>query len=259
MAALMFVGTAATFAAVEPARATTAVDPQTLAAPVGRARGLVDAVVGPFVEFFRVYGWLALIMFAMISSYQLPNLVTGPMANPFYHDLGLSKEAVGAIRGSIGFAATLLGITVGGVSSVRFGYFRTLIIGAVLQSFGTATFAILVFRGADLATFGAVMAIDNFGIAVAGVALVTYMSSLTSLGYTATQYALLSSAYEYIGKFAKGFSGVAVERLAVGRTLPEAYALFFVAAALLGIPAIVLCIILSRVSREPRVSRGGAR
>ena len=67
------------------------------------------------------------------------------------------------------------------------------------------------------------MAADNFGIAFAGVALVTYMSSLTSLGYTATQYALLSSAYTYVGKFAKGFSGVIVERLAVGRTLLEGY------------------------------------
>ena len=75
----------------------------------GRARGLFDAVVGPFVEFFRVYGWLALLMLAMISLYRLPEFVMGPMANPFYHDLGLSKDAVGAVRGSIGLVATLAG------------------------------------------------------------------------------------------------------------------------------------------------------
>ena len=55
------------------------------------------------------------------------------------------------------------------------------------------------------------MAADNFAGAFAGVALVTYMSSLTSRGYTATQYALLSSTYAYLGKFTKGFSGVMVE------------------------------------------------
>jgi hypothetical protein len=60
------------------------------------------------------------------------------------------------------------------------------------------------------------------------------MSSLTSRGYTATQYALLSSAYTYVGKFAKGFSGVTVEWLATGRPLLEAYALFFIGAGLLG-------------------------
>ena len=77
-----------------------------------------------------------------------------------------------------------------------------------------ANFAMLAYIGPDLRLFGAVMFADNFGVGFAGVALVTYMSSLTSLGYTATQYALLSSAYTYVGKFAKGFSGVMVERLA---------------------------------------------
>ena len=65
----------------------------------GAARGFFDAVIGPFTEFFRVYGWLALLMLAMISFYQLPEFVMGPMANPFYHDLGLSKDAVGTVRG----------------------------------------------------------------------------------------------------------------------------------------------------------------
>jgi PAT family beta-lactamase induction signal transducer AmpG len=90
------------------------------------------------------------------------------------------------------------------------------------------------------------MAADNFGIAFAGVALVTYMSSLTSLGYTATQYALLSSAYTYVGKFSKGFSGVIVDHLAARTSLLEAYALFFVGAGLLGLPALLLCVVLAR-------------
>ena len=92
------------------------------------------------------------------------------------------------------------------------------------------------------------MVTDNFGAAFAGVALVTYMSTLTSVGYTATQYALLSSAYTYVGKFAKGFSGVMVESLAHGRTLLEGYALFFIAAGLLGIPALILCLFLVHVT-----------
>ena len=103
------------------------------------------------------------------------------------------------------------------------------------------------------------MAADDFGIGFAGVALVTYMSSLTSLGYTATQYALLSSAYTYVGKFGKGFSGVMVEQLATGRTLLEGYGLFFIGAGLLGIPALILCIVLARVTRQPATARGEPR
>ena len=248
MAVLMGVGVCASLVAVEPLRAAHAVDAKAQA-PIWTMRGFFDAVYGPFAEFFRVYGWLALLMLAMISFYRLPEYLMGPMANPFYHDLGLSKDAVGAVRASIGLVAVMLGIAAGGFSALRYGYVRTLIIGVILQSLVISGFAVLAYSGPDLRVFGAVMAADNFGIGFANVALVTYMSSLTSLGYTATQYALLSSTYTYIGKFAKGFSGLMVERLAVGRTLLEAYALFFIGAALFGLPALVLCLFLARAGR----------
>jgi PAT family beta-lactamase induction signal transducer AmpG len=259
MAALMAVGLCASFVAVEPLRAQKVFEAKGETAPLMSVRGFSDAVIGPFAEFFRVYGWLALLMLAMISFYRLPEFMMGPMANPFYHDLGLSKDTVGAVRASIGLVSSLLGIAAGGFSALRFGYLRTLIAGVILQSVVIAGFAILAISGPDLRIFGAVMAADNFGVGFAGVALVTYMSSLTSLGYTATQYALLSSAYTYVGKFSKGFSGVIVERLAAGRTLLEGYGLFFIGAGLLGIPALILCIVLARAVRQPANARGDHR
>jgi MFS transporter, PAT family, beta-lactamase induction signal transducer AmpG len=248
MAMLMGVGVTASLFAVEPAR--TLLDGAAKEAPLSTARGFLDAVVGPFAEFFRAHGWLALLMLAMISLYRLPEFMMGPMANPFYHDLGFTKDVVGAVRTTIGLPASLAGIAAGGFSALRFGYFRTLIVGLVLQSLVIAAFAVLAYAGPDVRVFGAVMAADNFGISFAGVGLVTYMSSLTSFGYTATQYALLSSTYAYVGKFAKGFSGVIVERLAVGRTLLEGYALFFIGAGLVGIPALILCVFLARAVRH---------
>ena len=254
MAVLMGIGFVGTLAAIEPARAKAAFES---ALPLSSVRGLVDAISGPFVEFFRAHGRTAIVMLAAISLYRLPEYVMGPMANPFYHDLGLSKDAVGAVRGSIGLVATLAGIAAGGFAALRFGYFRTLIAGVIIQNLTIASFAILSFTGPRLPVFGAIMAADNFGYGFAGVALITYMSSLTSLGYTATQYALLSSTYSYLGKFTKGFSGVMVEWLASGRTLLEGYALFFMFAGLLGIPALILCIALARVSGEPEAATVG--
>jgi PAT family beta-lactamase induction signal transducer AmpG len=248
MAVLMGVGIAASTLALEPARTLRAGAERE--APLSTARGFADAVIGPFAEFFRAHGWLALLMLAMISLYRLPEFMMGPMANPFYHDLGFTKDTVGWVRTTIGLPASLAGIAAGGFSALRFGYFRTLIVGLVLQSLVIAAFAILAYAGPDVRVFGAVMAADNFGISFAGVALVTYMSSLTSFGYTATQYALLSSTYAYVGKFAKGFSGVIVERLAMERTLLEGYALFFIGAGLVGIPALVLCVFLAREVRR---------
>ena len=99
--------------------------------------------------------------------------------------------------------------------------------------------------------FAAAMIIDNFCSGFAGVALVGYMSSLTNIGYTATQYALLSSFYALLGKMLKGFSGVVVEHLETGRTLLEAYSLFFVGTALVGIPALLLCIRLTMRNHGP--------
>ena len=252
MAALMGIGMAATLFAIEPARIGAAAARSGLTS----VRGFTDAVAGPFVEFFRAYGWVALLMLAMISLYRLPEYMMGPMANPYYHDLGLSKDTVGTVRASIGLVGSLLGIAAGGVSAVRFGYFRTLIAGLFMQSVVISLFAILAYTGPDVRVFAAVMVVDNFGAAFAGVALVTYMSTLTTRGYTATQYALLSSSYTYVGKFAKGFSGVLVEWLAQGRTLLDGYALFFIGAGLLGIPALVLCAILARVEGTRRRREG---
>jgi MFS transporter, PAT family, beta-lactamase induction signal transducer AmpG len=84
------------------------------------------------------------------------------------------------------------------------------------------------------------MAGDNFSISFAGVALVAYMSSLTNLGYTATQYALLSSTYAWMGKILKGFSGAAVESLSASHGLVHAYGIFFIGCGLIGVPAVIL-------------------
>src|SRR5213075_2406053 len=104
----------------------------------------------------------------------------GPMLGPYYTDIGVSKDAVGAIRASIGLPMTLAGIAAGGFSAVRFGFFRTLILGALLMGGSIAAIAVLAYSRADLKVFGLVMAGDSFGIAFAGVALVTYMSTLTT-------------------------------------------------------------------------------
>jgi PAT family beta-lactamase induction signal transducer AmpG len=258
MAVLMAIGVSASLMATEPLRAKKVFESKA-ETPLWTPRGFFDAVIGPFREFFRVYGWLALLMLAMISFYQLPEYMTGPMYNPLYHDLGLSKDVVGTVRASIGLVGTLAGITAGGFSALRFGYMPTLIAGVILKILVIANFATLAYAGPSVPVFAAVIAVDNFGIGFAGVALVTYMSSLTSLGYTATQYALLSSAYTYVGKFAKGFSGLWVERLAAGRPLLDAYALFFIGAGLLGLPALVLCIVLARKTRDSSNDRRAAR
>lgn len=249
MALLLGVGVVATLMAREPAASALASarpHPALLT-----AQGLFDALLGPFIAFFRQHGSWALLMLLTISLYRLPDFVMGPMANPFYADLGIAKETVGAVRGSIGLVATILGIAAAGLCAMRYGFIPTLLGGAVLGPGSNLAFAYLALHGADEGVFAAAMVIDNFCSGFAGVALVGYMSSLTNIGYTATQYALLSSFYALLGKMLKGFSGVAVEHLETGRTLLEAYSLFFVGTALVGIPALLLCIRLTMRKHGP--------
>jgi PAT family beta-lactamase induction signal transducer AmpG len=228
----------------EPKRADAAMN---ALAPIYTLRGLVDAIVGPFIAFFKTYGWLALLMLVAISFYRVPDFIMGPMVNPYYHDIGLTKDTVAAVRASVSFIASLGGIAAGGFVALRFGYMRALILGGILQAAAIAAFAILATSKADLPTFVAIMAFDSIATTFAGVALVSYMSSLTSLGYTATQYALLSSSYIFLGKFLKGFSGAVVDWLSKGGDLMHAYAVFFIGCGLAGLPGVALFLVLARI------------
>lgn len=204
-----------------------------------------DAILGPLIAFFKQHGQKAVLMLAAVCLYRLADFVMGPMNNPFYADLGISKEAVGAIRGTIGLITSIAGVAVGGLCAIRFGLVKTLIIGAILGPASNLAFSALAIVGPDPTLFALAMGIDNFSGGFAGTALVGYMSSLTSIGYTATQYALLSSFYTLLGKFLKGFSGLAVDSLKVDYGLMNAYAAFFAGTALIGIPALVLCFFLT--------------
>ena len=247
----MVVGIGATLFAREAAQADAVLEEKAHEAPLWTPRGLYDAIAGPFIAFFKEHGWFAFLMLLTMTLYHLSDYMRGPISNPFYHDLGLSKTTVGVVRGTIGLWGTIAGVAVGGLTGVRFGYFPTLIVGAIIQPLFIAGFAFPALSGPDVTLFSVVMGLDAFAIGFAGVALVAYMSSLTSLGYTASQYAVLTSAVAFAGKSMKGFSGVIIEQLQQGRDLLHAYSMFYLGAAALGVPAVLMCLILAR----PRTGR----
>jgi PAT family beta-lactamase induction signal transducer AmpG len=261
----MVIAVIAVLAATEPRRADAVMEAKSREAAVHPARAGFDAVVGPILTFFRVHGpGMAVLMLGMITLYHLCDYMRGPMSNPYYRALGLSKETIAGVRLTIGLAGSLAGVAAGGLASLRFGNHRALIVGAVIQPLAIGAFAVLAWRGGDfdlvhlfglrLTAFEAIMAVDAFAIGFSGVALVSYMSSLTSLGYTASQYALLTTALAWTGKLLKGFSGAIVESLQHGRSLLEAYSLFYVFSAAIGIPAIIMCLILAW--KTPRIRAG---
>lgn len=246
--AVMAVGIVATLMATEPARHAPAGG--IASAPLWTPAGLFDAVLGPLISFLQTYGALSVLMLLVVMTFRLGDFLIGPMINPFYVDLGLTKEVVGAVRASVGLWASIAGIALGGLASVRLGFRRTLILGAVLGPFSNLAFSVMALSGPDLSVFTAAIIVDNIATGFAGVALTAYMSSLTSLGYTATQYALLSSLYTVLGKVLKGFSGQMVQGLEPIAGQMGAYALFFAGTAAIGVPVTLLCLFLDRAANR---------
>jgi PAT family beta-lactamase induction signal transducer AmpG len=190
------------------------------------------AVIGPFADFIVRYRWQAALLLALIAVYRISDVVMGIMANPFYVDLGYTKDEVAAVSKVYGVIMTLAGAFVGGALALRFGVLRVLMLGAVLSAASNLLFAALALHGRDLAWLIVVISADNLSAGIASAAFIAYLSSLTSLAYSATQYALFSSIMLLLPKFIAGFSGAFVD--AYG------YVTFFVSTALLGVPVLLL-------------------
>ncbi|HTN49530.1 MAG TPA: AmpG family muropeptide MFS transporter [Burkholderiaceae bacterium] len=248
MAASMTVGIVAVLLSPEPEASMVVAPLRTEGAgsPGGRAGALPllghwlsSAVIGPFADFIRRYRWQALVLLALIATYRISDVVMGIMANPFYVDMGYSKEEVAAVSKLYGVVMTLAGAFVGGALALRFGVMRILMLGAVLSAASNLLFAWLATRGHDLTGLIFVISADNLSAGIASAAFIAYLSGLTNIEYSATQYALFSSVMLLLPKFVAGFSGAFVDAYGYGA--------FFHATAALGVPVLLLIWLASRV------------
>jgi len=202
---------------------------------------LRGALVEPFADFVSRYRWQAVLILALIATYRISDVVMGIMANPFYVDMGYSKDEVAAVTKVFGVIMTLVGAFVGGVLAMRLGVMRVLMLGAVLSAASNLLFAALSTRGHDLNGLIFVISADNLASGIASAAFIAYLSSLTNVNYSATQYALFSSMMLLLPKFLAGYSGRYVDAFG--------YADFFVATAMLGAPVLLLVWLTSRLNK----------
>ena len=205
---------------------------------------LRGALVEPFADFLRRYRLQAVLILALIAVYRISDVVMGIMANPFYVDMGYSKDEVAAVTKVYGVLMTLAGAFIGGALAMRLGVMRVLMLGAVLSAASNLLFAWLGTRGHDLTALIFVIAADNLSSGIASAAFIAYLSSLTNVNYSATQYALFSSMMLLLPKFLAGFSGDYVNAFG--------YSHFFVSTALLGLPVLLLVGLVARTRPPPR-------
>ena len=193
---------------------------------------LYQTLVEPFAEFITRYRWHAVLILSLIAVYRISDVVMGIMANPFYVDMGYTKDEVAAVSKVFGVVMTLVGAFVGGVLTLRFGVLRILFVGAVLSAVSNLLFAWLATQGHDLHGLIWVISADNLSSGIASAAFIAFLSSLTNIRYSATQYALFSSMMLLLPKWLAGFSGVFVDNFG--------YQTFFFGTAIIGAPVLLL-------------------
>ena len=174
---------------------------------------LFHALGDPLVDFFNRFGKGALLILALICLYRVSDFVLNIM-NAFYQDLGFTLTQIAEVRKVFGFWASMGGVFIGGLSVARLGVMRSLMIGAVALPITNTIFGWLAVQGPSVQSLLIAIGIDNIVSAYAGTCLIAYMSSLTSKGFTATQYALFSSLYSLPGKLIASQSGRIVEAAA---------------------------------------------
>ena len=197
------------------------------------------AIAGPFLDFFRRYRELAIAILVLVAVYRISDIAMGVMANPFYLDfMGFSKTQVADVTKIFGFFMTIAGSLLGGVLVVRYGVRKILLAGAIMTAATNLLFVVLAQYPPNVATLAVVVSADNLSGGIANVALIAWLSSMTSASFTATQYALFSSLMTLPGKFLGGFSGIVVADFG--------YAEFFTLAGLMGVPAIFLVLFMMK-------------
>ncbi|MBJ7419021.1 MAG: MFS transporter [Rhodoferax sp.] len=231
-----------------PGVLTVLMSREPVAAPIAPSKGirqwLQSALVAPFADFLQRYRWQAALILALIATYRISDVVMGIMANPFYVDMGFSKDEVAAVTKVYGVIMTLAGAFIGGALALRMGVMRVLMLGAALSAATNLLFAWLSTRGHDVTALIWVVSADNLASGIASSAFIAYLSSLTNVQYSATQYALFSSMMLLLPKFVAGFSGKYVDTFG--------YADFYTSTALLGLPVLLLVWLASRVQRKAK-------
>lgn len=199
------------------------------------------AVIGPFADFMRRPMWLVILIF--IVGYKLGEAMAGVMATPLYISLGFSLDEIAAVSKLVGFFATVSGALIGGLVTVRLGIMRSLLICGLLQSAGNLFYVLQATGGHRIFYLGLCVTAENLTGAMAGAALVGYLSSLCSPAFTATQYALLSSLAAVGRTMVASSGGVVAERLG--------WVPFFLLTTVATVPALLLLLWISRRDVTP--------
>ena len=200
-----------------------------------------EALVESIKDFFSRFGlWASALLLLIISSYRLTDIVMGPMANPFYIDMGFSLTEIGSIVKIVALIASIIGLFLGGILIKKAGLYRSLLFGAFAVMISNILFSIVAISEPNLNLLSIIVFTDSFSAGIVGTINIAFLTSLVSKQFTATQYALLTSFMMLPGKVFSGFSGILADYFQSISGAEYGWMLFFIFTSMLAITAIIL-------------------
>ena len=202
------------------------------------------ALFEAFKDFFNRFGlWSAALLLLIISTYRLTDIVMGPMAMPFYLDLGFSKTEIGALVKTIALFGSVVGFFIGGLLIKRISLFNALLFGGICVLSTNLFFAYVATAQANISLLSLIVGLDSFAAGLVGTINIAFLTSLVSKKFTAVQYAMLTSFMMLPGKFFSGFSGILADYYVSTSSLESGWAYFFYTTSAMSIPALLLIMI----------------
>ena len=200
-----------------------------------------ESLIDPIKDFFMRFGIkMASILLLIVSTYRLTDIVMGPMANPFYIDMGYTLSEIGYVVKVVALIATIVGVFLGGILIKKIGLYKSLLIGAFLVMFTNLFFSYSAVSEKNVSLLASIVAFDSLAAGIVGTVNITFLTSLVSSKYTGFQYALLTSLMAFLGKIFGGFSGVFVENFQNLYGFSYGWMSFYVFTSCLAIPAMIL-------------------
>ncbi len=200
-----------------------------------------QSLLEPSKDFLERFGLkIASILILIIATYRLTDIVMGPMANPFYIDMGYSLSEIGYVVKIVALVATIIGVFIGGIFVKRLGLYKSLLIGAFLVMFTNLSFSYASINEKNLVLLASIVASDSLAAGIVGTVNITFLTSLVSSKYTGFQYALLTSLMAFLGKLFGGFSGVFVESFQNLYGFSYGWMSFYIFTSCLAIPSMLM-------------------
>ncbi len=212
------------------------------------------ALIESIKDFFSRFGlWASALLLLIISTYRLTDIVMGPMAMPFYIDLGFSKTEIGALVKTIALFGSIVGFFIGGLLIKKISLFNALLVGGISVLITNLFFAFVASSDPNLSLLSVIVGLDSFAAGLVGTVNIAFLTSLVSKKFTAVQYALLTSFMMLPGKFFSGFSGFLADYFISLTSLQTGWTYFFFLTTAISIPALLLIIIYKKTYSDHAV------